>query len=139
MPMMWDEITNAAAPKPWPHASMAIGVEVMRKFITPYPRAAESTATMNFGCAAISRSGRPEAACSAALGAGMRMKRSSTMVAIANTMSTRYAPSNFLSARSTVHRLSVGPMMPPTKPPASTSEMAVGLYSGVATSAAAKR
>ena len=35
MPIMWDEITNAAAPKSWPQASMAIGVEVIRKFITP--------------------------------------------------------------------------------------------------------
>ena len=42
-------------------------------------------------------------------------------------------------AGSTVQRLSVGPIMPPTKPPASTSEIAVGRYSGVEASAAAKR
>ena len=35
MPMMCDEITIAAEPKSWPQASMAIGVEVIRKFITP--------------------------------------------------------------------------------------------------------
>ena len=44
---------------------------------------------MNFGCAAISRSGRPVAACSAALGVGMRMKRSSTMVISAKPISAR--------------------------------------------------
>ena len=94
---------------------------------------------MNFGCAAISRSGRPLADCSAALGVGMRTKRSSSIVSTAKPISTRYAPMNFGARSSIVQRLLVGPRMPPTRPPASTSEIAVGLKSGLATSAAAKR
>ena len=35
MPTMCDEMTNAASPKGWPQACIAIGVEVMRKFMTP--------------------------------------------------------------------------------------------------------
>jgi len=46
---------------------------------------------------------------------------------------------NLGAARSTVSRLTLGPRMPPTSPPASTSEIAVGRKSALATSAAAKR
>ena len=35
MPMMCDEITKAASLYGWPQTCIAIGVEVMRKFITP--------------------------------------------------------------------------------------------------------
>ena len=94
---------------------------------------------MYFGCDAISRIGRPAADRSAALGVGMRTKRRSTMVATAKPISTRYAPMNFGARSSIVQRLLVGPRMPPTRPPASTSEIAVALKSGLAMSAAAKR
>ena len=46
---------------------------------------------------------------------------------------------NFGPSMSMVQRLLVGPRMPPTSPPASTSEIAMGLKSPLATSAAAKR
>ena len=46
---------------------------------------------------------------------------------------------NFGASESMVSRLVVGPRMPPTSPPASTSEIAVARKSGLATSAAAKR
>ncbi len=46
---------------------------------------------------------------------------------------------NFGVRLSTVQRLRLGPRMPPTRPPASTSEIAVALKSGVAASAAANR
>jgi hypothetical protein len=32
---MCDEMTKAASPNGWPQACIAIGVEVMRKFMTP--------------------------------------------------------------------------------------------------------
>jgi len=44
---------------------------------------------MYFGCAAICANGRPFAACSLALGVGMRMKRSSASVTTMNTISAR--------------------------------------------------
>ena len=94
---------------------------------------------MYLGCAAIARSGRPAVERSAALGVGMRMKRSRNMVRSAMPISARYAPMNFGVSMPMVQRLMVGPRMPPTRPPASTSEIAVALKSPVATSAAAKR
>jgi hypothetical protein len=57
---------------------------------------------MNFGCAAISASGLPDAARSAAVGVGMRTKRRSSMVRSAKPISARYAPVNFGCRRSTV-------------------------------------
>ena len=35
MPTTCEEMTNAASPYGWPQTCIAIGVEVMRKFITP--------------------------------------------------------------------------------------------------------
>ncbi len=35
MPTTCEEITRAASPYGWPQTCIAIGVEVMRKFITP--------------------------------------------------------------------------------------------------------
>src|SRR5688572_17037691 len=115
MPMICDEMTNAASRYGCPHTCIAIGVDVIRKFMTPYPMAPAATATMYFGCETISRSGRPPADCSLALGVGMRIWRRSSMVAIANAMSTRYAPLDFDVRVSMDERLGVGPMKHATR------------------------
>ena len=86
---------------------------------------------MNFGCAAISRSGRP----ARRLLVGVR-RRDADRSAGAAMVSEREADEREVGAgearrraRSTVKRLVVGPRMPPTSPPASTSEIAVRLKS----------
>ena len=49
MPTTCHSMTNAAAEYGWLQKSMAIGVAVISKFMTPYPSAAPMAATMKAG------------------------------------------------------------------------------------------
>jgi len=89
MPTTCEEMMNAASPYVWPQACMAIGVEVMRKFIDAVADRAGKYRDDELRLAAISARRRPDDACSAAVGVGMRTKRSRTSVIRMKTMSER--------------------------------------------------
>ena len=139
MPSTCHWITNAAAPKPCALATIASGVTVISRIITPYETTPPSTATTNIGWRAISESGRPpRKAC--AEGLGMSTNAAITRTAAARPPMARKAPMNVCDAtRSRDASASQGPNNAATTPPASTSEIARPRNASGATSGAAKR
>ena len=95
---------------------------------------------MKVGWRMISPIGRPGSACSAAVSGGMRSGISASSVSADSTLMARNdAPNASPGIMSFVQFARLGPRMPPTIPPASTSEIAFALNAWGAESAAAKR
>ena len=140
MPITCHSSTKAASSKPRPHCCMANGVAAMSRFMTPYPSAALTAATINAGCRAISHSGRPRTVWAVgAWCAGNCTNAMSTMANKATPANTTYAPANGTSSKVRVRAAKLGPATAPIKPPASTSDTAFSRNAGSASSAAAKR